>query len=54
MDRETKLRQAGILPTADPVVSYTKYFEGTIGPVPEHYFPQKPVLPRAATPGRQP
>ena len=34
MDRETKLRQAGILPTADPVVSYTKYFEGTIGPVP--------------------
>ena len=53
-DRETKLRQAGILPAADPVVSYTKYFEGTIGPVPEHYFQQKPALPLAVPPSRQP
>ena len=51
MDRETKLRQAGVLPAADPVVSYTKYFEGTFGPVPEHYF-QKQSLPPADTANR--
>ena len=51
MDRETKLRQAGVLPAADPVVSYTKYFEGTVGPVPEHYF-QKQSLPPAENANR--
>jgi len=51
IDRETKLQQAGVLPAADPVVSYTKYFEGTIGPVLEHYF-QKQSLPPADNPGR--